>query len=606
MKQFLALLIVLSFVLLSPAHAATVTQAQINNLQIQIDQLKQSVARSEIAITNLQNAQATTNASLAAVQTLIQQLQTEVASMKLQIADINAKLTATTTPPPPPPPTEEPPPPPPATAECSDGTVINAGQYTAPIVLKDTKYCVKGGDVHADFTAFSAQASNITLDCGGHAVYYGEKKPYSDTIATTVNSSGATVHTGADRVYGILGTACYGAGVYAYGSNPCGGTFENLTVQNCRIVQKGGGPFSHNIRLGQGGGSGMKLIKNTFEHNGNSAHAVWAPYTGGHDVHSNTFAGAVQKIQSRHQLDGVQVKFTEGSGKAPNLVYDNVFLGSVQGGVVVTSGGSKVYRNKCSLNSYYTNDFCIYLWGGNQQAYENEIDNTQGTNSGRGIQVAAPDALVFNNVAKVRELPRNAEYNGCEAGGAYGIQLEKGAVRAKVYGNDFTALANACDGIAFRVSGGTVGSLAETMINNNQARALRETSTAPGKAFLFSGRGIYGATLKDMTTAVASTACFHDVSQLSTEPPSDVSIENVTCTKDPTNPASTFTTWYMDNYGGEATYRGVGLQFNGMSGLEIKSWAVGQPTSLMHRRYDIYINNLKHLFNTTTQAVVIE
>jgi hypothetical protein len=98
------------------------------------------------------------------------------------------------------------------------------------------------------------------------------------------------------------------------------------------------------------------------------------------------------------------------------------------------------------------------------QIYDNTIDNYADdlidgnrTAGGRGIQISGGSLTgaaiqIYNNMIRVREVNRNAEYNGCQIGGAFGIQFETGARNAKVFNNTIIGVAKECDATALRAT----------------------------------------------------------------------------------------------------------------------------------------------------------
>jgi hypothetical protein len=340
-------------------------------------------------------------------------------------------------------------------------------------------------DVLSEGTCFSVQDDEITLDLNGHTITY----------ATRDNTG---------RRHAIIGSACYGPHL---DNNPCGGTFKNFTVQNGKIVQgPSAAPFSDAIRIGQGGGTNLTVSNIEFDISAASAKAIHTTYAkGGHKIFRNTIRSRVTTIGSRHQLDGVTIKLETDNtaSSAPSEVHHNTITGPAQGGILVTAPRSRVYENTISLSANYTNDFCIYAWGPGTEIFGNQCDNTQGTSMGRGIHVSSPGVSVHHNVLKVRELPRNQEYSGCQAGGAYGIQLERSADKTHVYENDVTAIADACDAIAMRAT--TIPASASNEIYDNRLAAVR-VGAAKGKAAAFSPNNVSGGILLRGNRLISDTA----------------------------------------------------------------------------------------------------
>lgn len=340
-------------------------------------------------------------------------------------------------------------------------------------------------DISSEGTCFSVQDDEITLDLNGHTITYA-----------TRDSTG--------RRHAIIGSACYGPHL---DNNPCGGTFKKFTVQNGKIVQgSSAAPFSDAIRIGQGGGTNLTVTNVEFDISAPSTKAIHTTYAkGGQKISRNTIRSRVASIGSRHQLDGVTIKLETDNtaSSAPSEVHHNTIIGSAQGGILVTAPRSRVHENAISLKANYTNDFCIYAWAPGAEVFGNQCDNTQGTFMGRGIHVASPGVSVHHNLIKVRELPRNEEYSGCQTGGAYGIQLEQSADKTRVYENDVTAIADVCDAIAMRAT--TITTSASNEIYDNRFTAVR-AAAARGKAAAFSPNNVSGGILLRGNRLISDTA----------------------------------------------------------------------------------------------------
>jgi hypothetical protein len=569
-----SLILVLLFLLVDSAKAAT-AQSQINELKAQVlslrsdlTALQQQVAKDEQL--NQQNHDALSG-QIAKIGEAIDAINKEIASIKTQ-------LPPPIPPPPSDPPPTEPPPPPPPTTSCV-GTSV-----TGPGVLTAGAYCVQQ-DLQCSDSCFSVQGSNVTLDLNGHTITYG---------------TGNT----ANRRHGIIGIACSSSKV---DGNPCGDQFNNFTVKNGKIIQGGGGAYSHAISFGPGGGDGLVVENVEITVSGESAKVIYGTYVGGPKVSGVKAYSTSTKVTNRHQLDGVLIAFHEGVNEAPAEIWNNELIGSPQGGILVTAAGSKVHHNKVRLNSYYTNGFCFYGWGPNSEIYNNECDNTQGNDAGRGVHVYTSGVSVHDNVLKVRELPRNAEYNGCVAGGAYGIQGEN-ATGLRHFNNKITAIAGVCDAAGIRIALGKLGVSGDGLGYNETIEAIRATATSGGgRAYGVTTREAFGYELKD-SSVVSSQYFYNDVSQLqtTTTPPSDVKLTNITFTKDTVNPTALFYSWRMDNYGQVATITCSGCVFNGSAPTSVSGYAIGQPLSLAHKAYTLNINGQFKAYNTTTQAVVVE
>jgi hypothetical protein len=364
-----SLVLVLLFLLVDSAHAAT-AQSQINELKTQVASLRSDLTALQLQVAKDESLNQQNHDALSGQ---IQKITEAIDAINKEIAAIKAQITPTTPPPTEPPPTEPPPTEPPPTTSCAGTSVTGAG-----ILAASGTYCLQQ-DLTCSDTCFSVQADSVTLDLNGKTITY---------------ANGSTA-----RRHGIAAMAC---GLVGEDGNPCGGTFKNLTVKNGKIIQAGGGSYSHAIMARNA--DGLKVLGVTIEVSGDSAKAIAGSYTGSALVDGNTISNTNPKptIQNRHQLDGVLVAFSEGANEAPNVVSNNTITGAAQGGIQVTSAGSKVFKNTVSVDSYYTNGFCVYGWGPNSEIYENVCDNTQGSNAGRGVHVWTSGVKVHDNILRVR------------------------------------------------------------------------------------------------------------------------------------------------------------------------------------------------------------
>lgn len=412
-------------------------------------------------------------------------------------------------------------------------------QITACGVLNspNTTYILQN-DVTSAGSCFSIQASDITLDLNGHTIAYGTcenhacdrglgnivaiwrtknvvtvtldrsvarvatrlitvsgvsdpsfngtfvvlEKPRIDSLTLrqdgpdTPNLSGGTAATTRQR-YGVIGEQCWDTEI---DENPCGGPFDRLTVMNGKIVQSpNASPYSHAIRIGQGGGGELTVHNIEVTIGSPSSHAIYTTWAGGgHRIYENKIYDHVKNVINRHQLDGVAIKFEAEDSKAlPNLLYGNEITGSPQGGIVQWAPKSKIYDNRISLQGRASNDFCIYVYGKGMEVYGNHCDNAAGADDGgRGLHIVSTDSKIRDNVIRVRELGRNKEYGGCESGGAYGIQIEGDkTANNEIFGNEITVIAGECDAAALRATDLKPG--ANNIVHDNRFQSLRATPT---------------------------------------------------------------------------------------------------------------------------------
>jgi hypothetical protein len=316
-------------------------------------------------------------------------------------------------------------------------------------------------DVSSLGTCFSVQADGITLDLNGHTITYG-------TVAGTLPA------------FGILGVECWDPD---FGKkNPCGGSFKDLTVFGGTITQgEGAAPFSHGIRLGQGPGNGLTVHDVTFNIQADSSIAIYTTFLGTHTVaYNNTINNKVTVVQNRHQEQGQSIKFAD-SAKVPGpaLIYGNHVIGGAQGGIFSAVKGTKIYDNVVSQKGTYTNDFAIYAWSDAGEVFNNAVTPILG----RGISIAegANGVKVHDNQIVVIEQKDNKEYDGCQIGGAFGIQFDDLPLNGTAFRNTVTAKADQCEAQALRVTDSRKGSGNRSHDNIYSAeRVGKSTTTATG------------------------------------------------------------------------------------------------------------------------------
>lgn len=324
---------------------------------------------------------------------------------------------------------------------------------------------VLANDVSSPGTCFAVRADDVTIDLNQHTITYG--------------SAPATPKT---RVYGVLAQACWDK------SSPpdpdlCGDSFHNLTVRNGAILQApGASPYSHAIRVGQGPAKGLTVENLKITVASPSSVPIFTTYSsGGTRIHNVEIYDNVEKIANRHQIEGAAIRLAEVIRPiGPNQLSNIRVIGSAQGGLLDFGAGTIFSNNDIALTGVYTNDFGIYLWGNAQEAYGNRIHG-----QGRGIQIYhSANVKVHDNEINIFESPLNVEYNGCQLGGSFGIQLEEKSRHALVTHNNVTVVADACD-----------------------ARVHRQTDTPPENGHLSTGNHYKAVRMKG-TDAKAIAASF--------------------------------------------------------------------------------------------------
>ncbi len=402
-------------------------------------------------------------------------------------------------------------------------------------------------DVSSPGTCFSVQADNITLDLNNHTLTYGTGVPKT-------------------AAFGILGIACWDTALSngVANGNPCGGSFNGFTVMNGSIVQTiGMAPFSDAIHLGQGGGNRLVVHEVEFKVDGESAIPIFTIFSGaGSLIYRNAIHNDVRAVKNRHQLQGMSVKFEGSRGLSPGQsVHDNQIVGGAQGGIILETPGAIAYGNKIRQNGHYSNDFSIYLWGDNQEAYENEINVI----SGRGIQIAGgainaggtgkggKHSVARENKINVIELKQNCDYseagnacNVCQPGGTYGIQFDdnpQGSVSLK---NEVLARADECDASALRV---TDSELRQNESHDDSFTAARLRSNSQGKAYGWDNSGPTGFTARD-DSFIADTASYH----VSWDGAQNETCISCTFVKGTANPSPNYVTFSFQNGGNKVVH----------------------------------------------------
>ena len=231
-------------------------------------------------------------------------------------------------------------------------------------------------------------------------------------------------------------------------------------------------PFSHVFSFGQGAFSSapyMHDITATFQNTGAQFYESSYIPTGA-KIENNTIYDNVTNIQksgqgmlsARAAFQGQAIYIGQnnqnpGSG---DLIENNKIIGSPQGGVRTVNQHSTISGNDISMNATYSNDFCADI----PADYTTVTNNNCHPKSGRGFHINSNNVTVSNNTINVTELSQNPEYNGCEGGGTYGVQLEfdnsflpAPPVGVKVTDNTITATSTACQAIGLRVTGNDAG-----------------------------------------------------------------------------------------------------------------------------------------------------
>jgi parallel beta-helix repeat protein len=123
----------------------------------------------------------------------------------------------------------------------------------------------------------------------------------------------------------------------------------------------------------------------------------------------------------------------------------------------------------------YANDFGILAWGPNSNIHDNVLKLQEG----RGIEVSggSGSTITRNTITNANELENDAEYNGCEGSGAYGIQWDDGIVDTLATDNNVTVLSSVCTASALRLTHSPESG--NNTSSSNSYTAVRTSSSLP-------------------------------------------------------------------------------------------------------------------------------
>ncbi len=328
-----------------------------------------------------------------------------------------------------------------ALSSCGDITVSGTYVLTA--------------NVSSQGTCFFIDADNVVLNLNGHTITYG-------TVAAPLPTPGIVL---ADNWFNGLqqsGSTSNHGGFVVFGPGTIQDGPKDATIHNAGIwVGESNdispAPVVHDL---------------TIITNGAKANTIYATSSlSGWQIYNNTLSmknSVALTLSDRSAFLGQAILISDpeqATGVSPDLIHDNHILAATQGGIRTTHQNAHIYNNDITFNSATSNDFCIDVPANGQ-----EVDhNTCHPLSGRGIHMNASTLYVHDNIISVIELKQNVEYNGCELGGTYGMQLEFDVFQGvpptgtKIDNNTVTAAAGDCDGIGMRMTGlSTTGSAAYT------------------------------------------------------------------------------------------------------------------------------------------------
>ena len=320
------------------------------------------------------------------------------------------------------------------TALSSCGDLTNSGTYYLSSNLSSSGTC------------FFIDADNITLNLNGHTITYGTGGGSSATPALVLADDWYTspgynlARTGTTEKHG--GFVVYGGSIIA--SSASGPRSTCIWVGQSNDVSPA--PVMHDLTLTTTAADASPIF-------GTISTSGWQIYNNNIKYGSNT-------TSSRYNLWGYAIWLGD-QPNAPGAVADNIYNNTItaapQGGIFVDHKNAYIHNNNIAFNSFYANDYCVANLSGDGQ---NISSNTCHPASGRGIDVEAANATVASNVIVVTELPQDAEYGGCEGGGADGIRVRDNVYQGnptaptgvKISSNIITANATKCQANGLRLT----------------------------------------------------------------------------------------------------------------------------------------------------------
>ncbi|HTW46083.1 MAG TPA: hypothetical protein VMD58_11100 [Acidobacteriaceae bacterium] len=315
-------------------------------------------------------------------------------------------------------------------------------------------------DVSSTGTCFFIDANNITLNLNGHTITYGTGGGSAGTPGilladanyetdyslaqrgTTNNHSGFVMYGGTLNESPNAAPQSRGIWVSQYDYTGTPPVIHDMTINTYTQDSE---PIFGTISM-----PGWQIYNNTL----NWACVSTYPATG------------TPCDSNRYNLYGYAIWI----GDDPNsvgesaaqiatadLITNNKILAAPQGGIFDDHQNAQLISNDITFDAYFANDYCIVNYSGNGQIISK--NNCHPTN-GRGIDAEATDTQVTDNIISATELPQNAEYGGCELGGADGIRVRdnfyQGAptppVNVLISGNTVSVTASKCQGNGLRLT----------------------------------------------------------------------------------------------------------------------------------------------------------
>lgn len=271
---------------------------------------------------------------------------------------------------------------------------IEGGTLSSPYAISgaDTRY-VLDGDIVADSTAISIQASSVTIDLNGHSITYNTKAPGGGIVLGTYNKSDIVILNGAI----IQGPAMSESDQYGRGTGPITVAYMSPTP-----------PFT--VTNYAGGTSGWHISN------------VYARY-GGRDTSGFYLAGdnalvencyledmlLVGTVKNRHQgIDAIRLGINA-------TARNNTIINTRHRGINVASN-SLIHDNDIGVRSLCTNSYGVYLGvASGSKIYSNRISGRGEHAIGIGCHESSGnnfDNEIYGNTIDTKVTRLGTEYGG--------------------------------------------------------------------------------------------------------------------------------------------------------------------------------------------------
>jgi hypothetical protein len=337
-------------------------------------------------------------------------------------------------------------------------------------------------NVSSSGTCFFIDADNITLNLNGHTITFGTGGGSASTPGILLADSW---YTAPGYNLAKTGSTDHHAGFVVYGGSIIAATNSAPRSTDIWVGQSDDinpAPVMHDLILTTYAEDASPIF-------GTGSYSGW-------QIYNNTINYASNTTSSRYDFYGYAIWIGDqlnAPGSPADAIYNNKIIGAPQGGIYDDHQNAVIGpSNDITFNSFYANDYCVIDYAGNGQIIKSNVCHPA---SGRGIDVESANVQVLDNTITVIELPQDAEYGGCEEGGADGIRVRDNypsnptaPTNVIIKGNTITGNATTCQANGLRFTS-LVGSNSDSVsISGNTITTTGAGSSAiPDYAISFDG-----------------------------------------------------------------------------------------------------------------------